>query len=159
MNRQLCKGYGVVFCFAKSPLTAMPPLTHQPVPALWRLSLKRLNRLFITEIKKRPSLWPFILLLYAHFSLSFVYAVTPFSFPILDTQKTHPKGLLQFTSRKRIWGSPMSAMAILSRRCQPPDNLPAFLPKIVSKPNCRASAAVFCRFFLLKKTVNPAHQC
>lgn len=46
----MCKGYGVVFCFAKSPLPASPSLTHQPVPALWqlsRLSLKRLNRLLL----------------------------------------------------------------------------------------------------------------
>lgn len=51
----MCKGYGVVFCFAKSPLPASPSLTHQPVPALWqlsRLSLKRLNRLLPAEIKK-----------------------------------------------------------------------------------------------------------
>ena len=73
----MCKGYGVVFCFAKSPLPATPSLTHQSVPALWqlwRLSLKRLNRLFTAEIKKtvisydRPDQHN------THFSLSVVYA-------------------------------------------------------------------------------------
>ena len=54
-NRLLCQGYGVVFCFAKSPLPASPSLTHQPVPALWqlsRLSLRGLNRLLLQGNKK-----------------------------------------------------------------------------------------------------------
>ena len=37
-----CKGFGVVFCFAKSPPPASPPLTRHPFSARWQIC--RLSR-------------------------------------------------------------------------------------------------------------------
>ena len=124
-NRLMCKGYGVVFCFAKSPLPAAPSLTHQPVSALWqlwRLSLKRLNRLFTTEIKKRSSLMTgltntihnFLFLLCMQFYFS--------PFLLHYALNTHPKGVLQFTSQSKISGFFTMARPMEVRCCCPPES-------------------------------------
>ena len=55
------------------------------------------------------------------------------------------------SSRKRISGSLIRAMAMLRRLCQPPDSLPAFLPRTSVRSNRSVSSSSFrCRFSLEK---------
>ena len=48
---------------------------------------------------------------------------------------------------RSICGSLINAMAILTRRCQPPDNLPAFLFKTVPSANWVASSSILLFVF------------
>ena len=47
------------------------------------------------------------------------------------------------SSRNKISGSEIRAMAMLSRRCQPPDSFPALRDRTVSSPSFSDSAAIF----------------